>query len=129
MRKFASPLLVLAVCCLAAVGSHAQGTPNVFINEFHYDNASTDVNEFVEVAGPAGLNLSGYSIVLYNGSGGAVYDTKPLSGIIPNQMNGFGTVSVLTPGLQNGSPDGIALVKDGTALIQFLSYEGTFTGV
>ena len=32
-------------------------------------------------------------------------------------------------GLQNGSPDGIALVDAGNVLVEFLSYEGTFTGV
>jgi hypothetical protein len=31
-----------------------------------------------------------------------------LSGVIPNQLNGYGTLSVAIPGLQNGSPDGIA---------------------
>ena len=56
-------------------GGRAQGTPTVFINEIHYDNSGTDVNEFIEIAGPAGTNLAEYSIVLYNGSGGAVYDT------------------------------------------------------
>ena len=32
-------------------------------------------------------------------------------------------------GIQNGSPDGIALVDAANALVEFLSYEGTFTGV
>ena len=31
-------------------------------------------------------------------------------------------------GLQNGSPDGIALVN-GTTVVQFLSYEGIFTAL
>ena len=43
------------------------GTP-VFINEIHYDNAGTDMGEAIEVAGPAGEGLSGWSIVLYNGT-------------------------------------------------------------
>lgn len=88
MRKFARPLLVLALLCLGITGSRAQGTPTVFINELHYDNTGTDSNEFVEIAWPAGTSLAGYSIVLYNGSGGAVYDTDALTGTIPNQQNG-----------------------------------------
>ena len=32
-------------------------------------------------------------------------------------------------GIQNGSPDGIALVDAGNALVEFLSYEGVFAGV
>jgi endonuclease G len=107
----------------------ANPSSNIFINEFHYDNASTDTGEFIEVAGPAGTNLTGYSIVLYNGSNGLVYDTDALTGVIPAQQGGYGTVSLSYPtdGIQNGSPDGIALVGPGNVLIQFLCYEGTFT--
>lgn len=102
--------------------------PAVFINEFHYDNSGTDTGEFIEIAGSAGTDLTGYKIELYNGSGGALYGSRTLSGTIPNHQNGFGTVSEVYPadGIQNGSPDGIALVKDGV-VIQFLSYEGSFT--
>ena len=112
---------------LAASSTYALAAPAVFINEIHYDNTGTDAGEFVEIAGPAGTDLSGYAIVLYNGSGGVVYDTDALSGTIPDQQNGFGTVALNYPvnGIQNGSPDGIALVSGGIVL-QFLSYEGTF---
>ncbi|MGZ8869334.1 MAG: endonuclease, partial [Thermoanaerobaculia bacterium] len=41
--------------------------PAVFINEFHYDNTGGDTGEFIEIAGPAGTNLTGYVIELYNG--------------------------------------------------------------
>ena len=126
MPKFVRPLLALALLCLGITGSRAQGSPTVFINEIHYDNASGDVNEFVEIAGPAGTNLADYSLIFYNGAGGASYDTKTFSGSIPNQMNGFGTAVTSAVGLQNGSPDGIALVFQNTTVVQFLSYEGTF---
>ncbi len=99
----------------------------VFINEIHYDNAGTDEGEGVEILGPAGTNLTGWSIVAYNGSGGASYLTIDLTGIIiPNELGGYGAVQVLTLGLQNGSPDGIALINNGT-VVQFLTYEGSFT--
>ena len=51
------------------------GGPTVtpWINEFHYDNKGGDRNEFVEIAGPAGTDVSGWTVVGYNGSGGAVY--------------------------------------------------------
>ena len=55
--------------CAAAVGGRGQTSPTVFINEIHYDNTGTDAGEFIEIAGPAGTNLSDYSIVLYNGTG------------------------------------------------------------
>lgn len=100
---------------------------DVFINEIHYDNAGTDVGEFVEIAGPAGTDLTGWSLVAYNGNGGADYSTVDLSNsTIDNEGNGFGAVSFPTAGLQNGAPDGIALV-DPSNNVQFLSYEGSFT--
>jgi hypothetical protein len=104
---------------------------SVFINEIHYDNTGTDAGEAIEIAGPAGTDLTGWSIVLYNGAGGAPYDTDALSGVISDQQNGMGTVFVAYPvnGIQNGSPDGIALVNASSTVVQFLSYEGAFTAV
>ncbi|MFZ4475317.1 MAG: hypothetical protein ACOYPR_09015, partial [Saprospiraceae bacterium] len=113
--------------------SGSGSVPNViWINEFHYDNTGVDAGEFVEVAGSAGINLSDYQIVLYNGNGGVVYTTTPLSGSIDNEGSGFGAVSFSYPanGIQNGAPDGIALYRVSTnMLIQFLSYEGSFQAV
>src|SRR5687768_4991847 len=100
----------------------------VFINELHYDNTGADSGEAIEVAGPAGTDLNGYQLVLYNGATGAPYGTHNLSGTLPNQDDGHGTLSVAAVGLQNGSPDGVALVGP-SGLIQFLSYEGPFAAV
>lgn len=102
------------------------GPANVFINEIHYDNVGADVGEAIEIAGAAGTNLSGWSIVLYNGNGGVSYQTIALSGVIADQQNGFGTVSAPAVGIQNGAPDGIALVDASGHVVQFLSYEGSF---
>ncbi len=107
-----------------------------WINEFHYDNTGTDAGEFIEIAGEAGTDLSGWSLVLYNGNPTqrTAYNTLNLSGVIADQDNGFGTASFAYPsnGIQNGNtsgtePDGIALVNAGGAVMQFLSYEGSFT--
>ena len=119
----------IALCLLATALPASAAT--VFINEIHYDNTGTDSGEAIEVAGPAGTDLTGWSLVLYNGSGGAPYGTTALSGVIPDQQNGYGTVFVSYPsnGIQNGSPDGVALVDAGSAVVQFLSYEGTMTAV
>lgn len=133
LNKALSALLVLAVVLSLAPRPAlvARAAPAVFINEIHYDNTGTDAGEAIEIAGPAGTDLTGWSVVLYNGSGGAVYDTDALSGTIPDQDNGYGTVSLSYPanGIQNGAPDGIALVDAASAVVQFLSYEGTFTAV
>src|SRR6185436_16494654 len=59
-------------------------TGAVWINEFHYDNSGADADEFIEIAGPAGLDLSGYSLILYNGNGGVAYNTRALTGVFTN---------------------------------------------
>jgi DNA/RNA endonuclease G (NUC1)/PKD repeat protein len=105
------------------------GTPDIRFSEIHYDNAGADVGESIEIEGPAGASVAGFSVVLYNGNGGAMYSTSSLSGTIPATCNARGVVVVTYPqdGLQNGSPDGFALVDAGGQLVEFLSYEGTFT--
>jgi len=103
-----------------------RGPAEIFINEIHYDNSSVDVGERVEIAGPAGTDLSGWTLELYNGNGGVVYNTISLSGTIPDQDDGYGTLSFDVTNIQNG-PDGIALVSDTGEVIQFLSYEGVLT--
>ena len=104
---------------------------NAFINEFHYDNASTDIGEFIEIAGPAGTNLTGWSVVLYNGNDGTPYTTTPLAGVLADEGSGYGFLVLDYPsnGIQNGAPDGIALVDDTGTVVEFLSYEGSFVAV
>ncbi len=105
---------------------------SVFINEFHYDNVGTDVGEFIEIAAPAGTDLTGWSLVLYNGANGSAYNTISLSAFtVVDQGSGFGTVTINYPtnGIQNGAPDGFALVNNLGQVVQFLSYEGVFTAV
>lgn len=111
------------------VGNLAFGQ-NVWINEIHYDDASTDANECIEIAGEAGIDLSCLSIVLYNGGTGASYDTDALTGTMSDLGCGFGVSHFCYPsnGIQNGNPDGIAIVNTCTnSVIQFLSYGGSFT--
>jgi endonuclease/exonuclease/phosphatase family metal-dependent hydrolase len=101
----------------------------VFINEMHYDNSGTDADEFVEiVAGPGfGGNPANVALVLYNGNDGEAYATHTLDTF----TTGSTTASrhrlfhKNISGMQNGDPDGLALVVDGTVR-QFISYEGAF---
>ena len=103
--------------------------PSIRISEFHYDNVSTDAGEQVEISGPAGTDLTNWKIVLYNGNGGAVYGTKILSGTIPATCTPRGVVATATVGIQNGDPDGIALVDGSGSVIELISYGGSFTAV
>lgn len=110
---------------------------NVWINEFHYDNGGpnngADVNEFIEIAGLAGTDLTGWKIQLYNGSNNGLYTSGAeiaLSGTITDSTGtGFGFISIDVPGIQNGSPDGFALIAPNGTVSEFLSYEGTITAI
>src|ERR1044071_3548826 len=107
--------------------------PDVRISEFHYDNASTDTNESIEISGPAGTNLTGWKLVLYNGDAASriPYTTTSLTQTIPTTCGDRGVVVITYPsnGIQNGSPDGFALVDNTGAVVEFLSYEGSFTAL
>jgi hypothetical protein len=131
MKKLA---IVLCTTTLVLLAVSAQAY--VFFNEIHYDNTGSDQNEGIEIAGDAFTDLTGWSIVLYNGGSGTAYNTINLSGSIPSQQGGMGTVFFPISTIQNGAPDGMALVPPaGTETIPgtdyegplFYSYEGSFT--
>ncbi len=101
---------------------------NARINEFHYDNAGTDTGEFIEIRVNAGADVSALDVRLINGNGGAEYNLAAVAGLT---MTTDGTYDYYVwdlpaNGLQNGAPDGIALVNDGE-VVEFLSYEGSIT--
>ena len=102
--------------------STASINPDVFISEIHYDNDGTDVDEGFEISGISGIDLAGYTVVIYDG-GDSLLQGSPvsLSGILTGSTCG----SIFFPtGLQN-STEGIALVDPSGQVVEFLSYEGT----
>ncbi|WCO03391.1 lamin tail domain-containing protein [Psychroserpens ponticola] len=110
-----------------------ENTSTVRINEFHYDNINTDVNEFVEIritgnSGSQPVDLTQYTVTLYNGSNGMSYDTETFDNLIQtcDASNCYYVWDAIT--IQNGDPDGIA-ISGPSGLIEFLSYEGVFTAV
>jgi hypothetical protein len=93
------------------------------INEVDYDQVGTDANGFVEIynKGGAAGDLSGIDLVAVNGGDDAEYDRVQLTGTIA--AGGYLAVAIE---LQNGAPDGLALLH-GTTLLDALSYEGGIT--
>jgi Secretion system C-terminal sorting domain len=128
--------VLFSVVCFLGIqfGLKAQ---NAWINEIHYDNTGADVDEFIEVVleNPGNYTLSDFSIVLYNGNNGASYDTRTLDQYTVGSTVGnfkFYWLNYTAAGssIQNGAPDGMALVYQGAVITgQFLSYEGTFTAI
>jgi cytosine/adenosine deaminase-related metal-dependent hydrolase len=124
------------------------GVPGtVLINEVDYDQDGTDTAEFIELFNPGvtAVDLSGLAVVLINGSGGAEYARAPLSGslapgeylvigvegqtlALPAGTRRIDVPSASGGGIQNGNPDGIAIVRtsDG-ALLDAFSYAGPIT--
>lgn len=106
---------------------------NAWFNEIHYDNFSTDQDEMIEVVVEDATNytITDFSISLYNGNGGTVYDTKTLDQFTEGITNNNFTIYYYyypSNGIQNGAPDGMCLDYQGTVITgQFLSYEGTMT--
>ena len=103
----------------------------VRISEFHYDNANGDVNEWIEISAPGGTNLQGYTIALYDGTNGMTYATRFLGSVVNASCSGRGVVIHMVtnpPGLHNG-PAGMALVRPDNSVVEFFSYEGSFTAV
>ena len=137
-------LWTIAVLAMFLSAGYPAWGQSVFINEIHYDNLGTDAEEVLEVAGPAGTDIKGWSLVLYNGKNGMPYRTIPLAGSIP-----FGTLSFSINRIENGAPDGIVPgeplheqshrerragrhctginPENPGLVIHFMSYEGGFT--
>ncbi|PCC69727.1 Lamin Tail Domain [Nannocystis exedens] len=123
--------------------------PGLIINEVDYDAVGTDTNnEFVEILNntAAPIDLANHSLVFVNGSNNTVYATIKLDAagtINPGQYLIVApaaftvqpdVLKVNTNGatdqIQNGAPDGLALVDIGNGtLIDALSYEGAITTV
>ena len=72
----------------------------IFINEIHYDNSGAYKNEFVELAGTAGLNLLDLSLQFYNGTTGLLYKTTTIGDITLTDSNsGFGFLALAISGI------------------------------
>jgi hypothetical protein len=98
------------------------GDSDIVVNEIDYDQVGTDSGGFVEVAnvGTSAATLDGIALVLVNGGDGQEYERVDLTGSLA-----AGVYLSLEIEVQNGAPDGVALVNttSGT-LLDALSYEG-----
>jgi hypothetical protein len=125
-KFFTAPAFLAFLALLAFTGA---SYADLWINELHYDDAVGGVGKGVEIAGSAGVDLNDFMLWGYDGSNDKTYGSLSLFGTIPDYANGYGAVWFDWVGLQNG-PDGIALYNDpARSLVQFISYEGSFTAI
>ena len=80
--------------------------PEAWVNELHDDDSGTDRGEGGEIAGTAGLDLAGWTVELYNGADGALYDTIALSGTIDGGGPGWARCGLRAPGSRTVRPTG-----------------------
>jgi uncharacterized protein len=124
-------------CCLALALTALAGTPagpaaaavpdQPFLAELHYDNSGTDTGEFVEVQVPHGTTTEGWAVVLYNGADRTLYSTRTLPAVTAGaDAPAVAVLDYPSNGIQNGAPDGVALLDAAGAVVEFLSYEGAF---
>jgi 5'-nucleotidase len=116
---------IATVAMVSGSTASAEEPTGPFISEIHYDNAGTDTGEAIEVQADEGFDLTGWRLALYNGANNSVYNTATLSGTVPAE--GVVVQTYPTDGIQNGSPDGVALVRPDGTVAEFLSYEGGMT--
>ena len=117
----------MSVVLFILFGALRADLPNIWINEFHYDNTGADVGEFVEVCAPADFNeLNLVTLTFYNGNDGKKYASAKLNGFSVGQtVDGFTFYYYEKSNIQNGPADGFSLDCSGS-LIQLISYEGDF---
>jgi large repetitive protein len=118
----------VALTCVAAPDEPTPPPPppppteqaKLVINEVDYDQVGTDANGFVEIknAGESAADLATVDLVAVNGGDSSEYDRVALTGSLA-----AGAHLAVAIELQNGAPDGLALL-DGASLVDALSYEG-----
>ncbi|MDP7008840.1 MAG: DNRLRE domain-containing protein, partial [Phycisphaerales bacterium] len=115
---------------------HYDDLPRMWVNELHYDDEGVDFQEFLEIALESTVDPVDVNVYLYDGESGLVYDSMSVDsfelGNLSGGMSLYYEIHILDGDitLQDGRPDGLALTyQDGGSeqVIQFLSYEGTFT--
>ncbi|RUA17926.1 MAG: hypothetical protein DSY55_01190 [Clostridia bacterium] len=132
MRKTSVTAIVLiffAVFIFNSTPSIAAGCDpnNIIFSEIDYDQPGSDHDEFIELFFPNGGTVSDCEIQLVNGNGASKYATIDISGTYTAKQY----VAFFHAGIQNGSPDGFALVDTSSTagtVVWFYSYEGTIAG-
>lgn len=117
-------------------GSTALAAQEVFISEIAFYPTSNELTDAVEIAGPAGVDLNGWQLAIYDGATGTVYQTIDLnttdilvaSDVIDGQAYGVIIKELGVNGIR-GRTDGVALVNPQQQLQEFWSYDGVFRAV
>lgn len=122
----------------------AEGSQAIVINEVDYDQAGTDNAEFVELLNVSAntINLTNLALIFMDGARNSEYRRVDLDGTLsPGEYLVIGSSNVVANAgariirfrqsantIQNGGPDGLALVNTiSHQILDALSYEGAIT--
>lgn len=131
LTKLTKVFIGLAAAILIAIllptqPAHAFGTDSyIFINEFNYAYTASNPGDFVELLGPARMNVNNWTLEVYNSSGVKI-ETRTLSGTFGDQFGGFGTLVFEFSDLPD-TRAALALRKNDGTVVQFVSYGGAIT--
>ncbi len=127
----------------------------IWMNEINYYNAlmfDDDTNEFVEICGPAGFDVTGWRVEFYVSFDPNLYTyyasyTLPAGTVLSNDVNGFGFYVLgdqeliaadlhfthtndfdYTQISDGGWPSGVRLYNEGGGVEQSVSYRGPIAG-
>lgn len=131
----------------AGQGGGDECAPRLVINELDYDQEGTDTSDFAELynAGDCALDTAGVVLSLINGGVAEAPSYEEVDLALAGASLGagqhvvVGRPTLVVPAgatliaiegfsIQNGSPDGLRLTRDGE-LLDSLSYGGVITGV
>jgi hypothetical protein len=108
---------------------YVMAVPHAWINEIHYDNVGTDINEFVEVVveSPEGWYLGDLALYMYNGYDGQPYCLDTVDEFeLGERIGPFQFYTWYQRGIQNDTEGMILVFKD--ILCDIIAYEGSFLG-
>ncbi len=137
----------LGASTASAVVNVQTGPGHLVINEIDYNQAGTDANSFIEIYNGTGTSvpLADLALVLVNGNGSIEYKRFALSAAGASLADGqylvignttitgavpAGVLTIDATGdfIQNGNPDGVALVDTAAlTVVDALSYGGPIT--
>lgn len=126
VRKGSTWVEAKRVSAMPLQGCSELNGDNLFINEVEYLTHQLDMDEGIELAGVAGVNLEAYEIHVYyfiptDSKKAKTQRIIPLSGTIEDQQNGMGAVWVPIPEIEN--LHGFAIYNKVTQTVaQFLSF-------
>lgn len=123
-------VLRLAAVVLVGILAGPVYAQSIFFNDVNYDPGTTANPEYFAIAGPAGTDLTGYKVYLYDAAGNVqgspqVFGARSVS----DDQNGYGVEPILSSVTLPDATTGLALTTPTDDLVQFVSYEGSVTAV